>query len=177
MATYTAQILVGYGHPNDDELTYVRRPDVFWLSENSRPCWTACHGGQKRVWIPSRSDSILDDGLLMVSALVFDIPNLTDALSETRVALSDGHVELSASLSDEQHQRLVELVKHGSEQHSAKLILSIFAHSSLLSRVHRLAEYRFQMEVLRPTYTRLYNRWRDAILESGSLDQPHSTDD
>lgn len=169
MATYTAQILVGYGHPNDDGLTYVRQPHVFWLSENSRPCWSICHGGQKHVWVPRRPDSILDDGILMVSAFVFDMPNLTDALEETKVILSDRHVELSTSLSDKQHKNLITLVKHESDRQSLKAILSVFAHSSLLSTIHRLADYSFQVEVLRPSYTRLYNRWRDAVLETGSL--------
>ncbi|MFC1895623.1 hypothetical protein ACFL0Q_03030 [Thermodesulfobacteriota bacterium] len=72
MGTLTAQILVGYPHPNHDGIN----PTHFlFLSENDRPAWVMVNenvseeGGSgvgRITWIPT-IDDMLEDAMLMIA--------------------------------------------------------------------------------------------------------------
>ena len=179
MATYTGLILAGTPHPNNDGLMYHREPRRLWLSENSRAAWCldtparAIRDGRRRgqtVWVPRRPSSILDDGLLMVSVMI-----LKDR--ETRSALANmldcdeppARIDLTKSISNEQHRCLIDLSRKNSEGYFFKLIISCFHGCSMEHQMPVLENYGYDVEVLVPAYTRLYCRWLNSTVIRGSL--------
>ena len=176
MGSFTAQILVGEAHSNHDGLISGSIAQLF-LSENSIPAWTLQPGSWASdpvVWTPEKPDSILEDGLLMVANFVVG--------NEALVALFGEHVpngeltnlNLGEILSA---NTLAEMREHCREcafdtPSRLKIVLCCFYGSSVLGQLDRIKSYRFDCEVLSPTFTRVYSRWRDDVQISGSLCQP-----
>jgi hypothetical protein len=185
MATYTGLILVGVGHPNDDGLMYSREPRRVWLSENSRPAWCldiiahAARDGRsgQTIWIPKCPASILEDGLLMVATLVVNIKELrTELLNALSISALPSTIDLGKDLTSEQHSRLIQLSRESSHGWCKKLIIANFHGCSMLGQLLVLEHYGYDVEVLTPTYTRLYSRWLKATVIRGSLrDLPEIT--
>ena len=177
MATYSGLILVGTQHPNDGGLLYNREPRRMWLSENSRAAWCldttarAIRDGRRAqtVLLPRRPGSILDDGLLMIATHVLKIEEVKSALINVLDCEElPARIDLKKAISTEQHQSLVEL----SRKHSVgyfKLIISTFSGCSMERQLPILSEYGHDVEVLSPSYTRLYSRWLKSTVIQGNL--------
>lgn len=182
MATYTGLIMAGTPHPNDDGLLYHREPRRMWLSENSRAAWCldttakAIRDGRRgqTVWIPRRSGSILDDGLLMVAVMILKDKEIRSALSNMlNCEELPARIDLTKAITSEQHRCLIDLSRKNSEGYFFKLIISTFHGCSMEHQLPILEKYGFDVEVLAPAYTRLYCRWLNStVIRGGLSDMP-----
>jgi hypothetical protein len=178
MATYTGLILAGTPHPNDDGLLYNRQPRRLWLSENSRAAWCldtparAIRDGRRAqtVWIPKRPSSLLEDGLLMVAVMILKDKAIRSALSNVLDCEElPARIDLTKTISNEQHRCLIDLSRKNSEGYFFKLIISTFHGCSMEHQMPVLENYGYDVEVLTPAYTRLYCRWLNSTVIRGSL--------
>ncbi len=173
-----ALILAGTPHPNDDGLLYNREPRRLWLNENSRPAWCLDNTARamrdarrgQTVWIPRSPNSILEDGLLMVVALVL---NTDEVKSELADALGyrelPSRIDLCTALTNGQYARLINLSRKVSFGWYLKLVIANFHGCTMINRLLALEHYGYDAEVLTPFYTRLYSRWLNATVIKGSL--------
>jgi hypothetical protein len=171
MATLTAQILIGTGHPNDDGIQHTHS---LFLSEGNRPGWVLLPENmineqsrqKKKVWIPASVDTFLEDGLLMIALFVIKDKAVIKYVKERYKGplFKLNHVE---DLTVEDRLHLYELCRTSKIHY--KLIISIFFQSSLQGDLHKLANYDMDVEVLTPVYTRLYSGWTGRQDEQGIL--------
>ena len=179
MATYTGLILAGTPHPNSDGLLYHREPRRLWLSENSRAAWCldtparAIRDGRRAgqtVWIPRRPSSILDDGLLMIAVVILKDKEIRSVLSNMlNCEELPARIDLTKAISNEQHRRLIEMSRRNSIGYFFKLIITSFHGCSMARQFPILGEYGYDVEVLAPSYTRLYSRWLNSTVIRGRL--------
>ena len=179
MTCYTAQLLGGFPHPDLDGFIENREPRRLILSENSRAVWTlfstirAIRDGRidKVIWKARRPSSILDDGLLMLSALVLRDKAVREALMGMLNCNELASIDLSKALTGEQHHKLISLSRESSQGRYYKIIISSFYGSCLLNRVHALESYGYDYEVLMPFCTKLFSRWLKADVVRGDLNE------
>lgn len=176
MGTNTATILVGRSHPNHGGI--IPSAELI-LSENSRPAWTlsprfearldaeemAFPNFPKRVWIPSRPEHILEDGLLMLALYVWrnrelrcQARELFD-LKEPRQDLTRVDAERLAALRDSARTC----------SWPGKLVLSVFRDSYLLNQLEKLEPWPIQAEVCTPQWWRIQSQWDEVPRTGGSL--------
>jgi len=170
--------MAGTPHPNDDGLLYHREPRRMWLSENSRAAWCldtparAIRDGRRGqiVWIPRRPSSILDDGLLMIAVVILKDKEIRSVLSNMLDCDElPARIDFTKAVTNEQHQSLIDLSRKNSEGYFYKLIISCFHGSSITRQVPILSEYKYDIEVLVPGFTRLYSRWLKSTVIRGNL--------
>ncbi len=169
MATMTAQILIGRGHPNDDG---INTSHCLYLSENSRPALLlikhdlfASAREKPLVWIPTL-ESFIDDAILMIAALVLKDQEIVQMLSTFGVT-DLTRVEVYQQLQEEQRQTLYQMCRDTLEV--PKLIITVFYRSSLRLNLEALAHYKMDIEVCRPVYTQLYSNWTQQVTNKGEL--------
>lgn len=171
MATITAEILVGWSHQNHGRIV-PHKIDRLRLSENSRPCWTFGSGRQSIRWVPESPETILEDGLLLTALHVL---RHEDLLASSPVALRRTN-SMPVSLGDFDAKLLQRLraacreYDFGGPGHQY-LVLCVFEGSSIKRQLPVIAEYRFDCEVLIPTYRRWYSDGTGKTSVRGSL--PH----
>ena len=175
MATLTAQILVGIGHPNDDGML---TQATLGLYENSRPSWQLeirsprpAHGaakpGPRRIWIPSHPKRILEEGLLMLALYVWPQPELWDGVQQTLgLDLRHPRQDLTA-VAPEPLAALCEQARRDSQ--GGKLAIMVLNGSSLRQQLPRLEAWPLDAEVCTPQWWRLYNHWDGRSRIGGSL--------
>ena len=161
MATWTAQILVGQGHPNHGGIG--ARYQLF-LSENDRPCWECfpifpprlgevLKNEEHTVWIPPGPENILKCGLLMVALHCFD-PMDSRAVNKELVSsaksmskkIMDKFVDMSI-LTDKQFKELYGMAKKIKIDDSTKLIVTVLAGSSITGQLKELKKHKYDVEV------------------------------
>ena len=173
MATYTGQLLCGDGHPNDDGLmpSSVRS---LWLSENSRPAWII--GEPRRrptyVWLPHAPDTILSDGLLMVVTLILEQHSLWRSVGIDIDPQQRPTIDLAKVITPDQHDALLNAARAASVGSRLKVIVAAFTGSSVLAQLSQTREFAFDVEVLAPVGSRLYDRWTRSTWLSGMLKEP-----
>lgn len=173
MGTLTAQILVGRGHTNHDGINPTH---YMFLSENSRPAWTLT--GQnifddqepvgRFIWIPSAPETILDDALLMIAVHVSRDENIVKIFHQSIKNSKSDYVDLGELNGKPDQQKLYELCRKIED--FPKLIISVFESSSVGSQLHLLQNYKMDVEVCAPTYSRIYSEWEEKTIVEGSLD-------
>lgn len=169
MATVTAMVHVGVGHPNDDGLLPTSMKGPIFLQENSRPVWThhePDHAGCTLV--PSKPSTILEEGLVFVGIrlLVWLLSGpFGSAISKA------GRHDAGTLIPDIAARRLViETAMGFAESEGRKVVVSVLHGSSLLSLLPTLEAWPLDIEVLTPAYVRVASRWLpDGRFVSGSL--------
>ena len=161
MATWTAQILVGKGHPNHGGIMAGYQ---LFLSENDRPCWECFPIFPPRlgevlkneghtVCIPPGPGSILECGLLMVALHCFDpmarLPvnkELVSSAKSMSKKIMDKFVDMSI-LTDKQFKELYGMAKKIKIDDSTKLIVTVLAGSSITGQLKELKKHKYDFEV------------------------------
>ena len=161
MATWTAQILVGKGHPNHGGIMAGYQ---LFLSENDRPCWECFPIFPPRpgevlkneghtVWIPPGPGSILECGLLMVALHCLDRvgpvtvnKELVSSAKSMSKKIMDKFVDMSI-LTDKQFKELYDMARKIKINDSTKLIVTVLAGSSITERLKELKKHKYDFEV------------------------------
>ncbi len=177
MATLTAQILAGIGHPNDDGLL---PQATLGLYENSRPCWQleswpkhplqgAATPAPRRVWIPSRPERILDEGLLMLALYVWRQPVVRQ---QARAAVGLDLHKAWQDLTTLDPVALAALCESARGLPCpGKLALMVLNGSYVQQQLPRLEQWPLQAEVCTPAWWRIQNQWEETPRIGGSLQQ------
>ncbi len=169
MATYTAQILVGSGHPNQDG---IMPSHCLYLSENSRPSWVLLPasdsvGSEAKVtWIPTLENT-LDDALLMIAIHVLEEPEITRLAAEYATSTENNWVVMYEDISSEHRQELYQKCRQ--LENRFKLVITMLRGSLLADQLKTLENYQMDVEVCTPTYVRLYSRWLEQTRVEGDL--------
>lgn len=176
MATLTAQILAGIGHPNKDGLL-VHASLV--LYENSRPSWqldlrqprpshSRAASGPRCIWIPSHAERILEEGLLMLSLYVWRQPVVR------RMARDQAGLDLRAPRQDLTQldptdlNALCDVAR--AQPSPGKLAVTVLTGSSLRPQLPRLEDWALEAEVCTPQWWRMQNQWDASPRTGGSLE-------
>lgn len=173
MATFTAQILIGHGHPNSGGINPTH---YAFLSENSRPAWILVSqnifeeeetGPSKVTWIPTL-ENMLEDALLMVAIHVCKSHEVVQLGRSFHEEIESDWLELHSAL-DESHRN--ELYQKCREITGfPKIVVSVFQGSSIERHLSVIAEYGMDAEVCRSTYARFYSHWANETKILGSLE-------
>jgi len=172
MATMTAQILIGRGHPNHDGINPTH---YLFLSENGAPAWILVNENifsfnsnrSKITWIPT-VENMLEDAILMIAVHVLKDHKISAMFNsffendEARIKLYD--------LQQTQRNELYQQCREHME--GPKLIISVFQDSSIINQLPVLNQYKMDVEICQPTYTRLYSPWGGNIIEKGNAPKP-----
>jgi hypothetical protein len=173
MGTITAQILAGRGHQNHDGII----PNHYlFLSENDRPAWIMVNqnvyqypsGNQPRlIWIPT-VENMLEDALLMLAIHGVQAPEMV-AMYERFVRKKDAErIFMYEDFTEVQRAEMYQQNRKA-DFGSCKIVLTILKMSSIERQIPILAEYKMDVEVCAPKYTRLYSQWDRRVRETGSL--------
>ncbi len=173
MATLTAQIIVGRGHPNHGGVS----PTHFlFFSENDRPAWILVPENvfgkgsidiERTVWIPT-IEHALEDGLLMIALHVLkdrEMVNLTEKYFGNK---GIDRAELYKDINGSQLAELRE--KARAVQGDYKAVITTLRDSLLKQQLTVLKHYKMDVEICVPVYSRLYSQWNNRIRTEGSLD-------
>ena len=160
MATLTAQILVGTGHPNHDGINPTH---YIFLSENSRPSlilveeniFNEKNSTSKIIWIPT-VENTFGDALLMINFHVLKSDKLASFLEKQEIDLNEdfGNLyEIYKKLSQEKNITLKELddlnIKIFKEYEDAKLVVSILKESTLYRQIDTIKKSGINCVVLK----------------------------
>lgn len=172
MATFSAQIIVGDAHPNDDGINPTH---YVFLSENSRPAWVLVpenifnrrkSATRKVTWIPT-VERMLEDALLMVAIHVMkdsEIVNLAHSLGSN---IESERLELYSTFEDSHREQLYQKCREITD--FPKMVITAFKGSSIETQLPIVEEYGMDLEVCRPFYTRMYSPWTNETRVEGSL--------
>jgi len=175
MGTFTAQILIGQGHPYHDG---IHPSHYLFLSENDRAAWilvpqNVFRGFQRMVgpkitWIPT-VENMLEDALLMIALYVWGDEELCDMARRHFKNKRRNWVELYEDIESEHLQTMYQ--RSRSLDIGGKIIVSVFQHSTILHQLKVLDQYKMDMEVCVSKYFRSRSVWDGRIIEEGSLDE------
>lgn len=174
MATITAQILIGSGHPNDGGLIFEGQQRLS-LSESSRMAWLFKQSPKNLVvWIPT-VEHCLEDAFLMIAVLVqCDAELIGLAKSFYPTIDTQQHVTLYEVFSHEQRQQLYAKCRQitSSNKNFDKMIVSVFRQSHLLSvgQLSVIEQYQTDIEVCCVCYSRIYSMWKKQTHVEGKLE-------
>ena len=173
MSTLTAQILVGNPHPFDDGII----PSHFiFLKENNQPSWSLVKANvfqenknyklSEIVWRPTL-ENMLEDALLMVAIHVLKNKEIIKIAKDFSSKIDSQLLELNSHLNNEQKEVLYKKCRELSE--FPKIIISIFRSSTIEEQISVLEEYKMEVEVCTPVYSRLNYRAKENSRIEGSL--------
>ena len=171
MATRTAVIQIGVGHPNYGG--FVDPPGVtsLWLSEGARPIWLQFGNRTfqtRRGWLPRDPATILIDGMaavLLAQLVDEDLECLPPAVREClRGRKVDFH-----NCDTNVYEKLIDVAQEQAVNFSGKLIISTFSGSAILQMWDTVDAFDIDVELLAPFGTRLWNRWRSETIRTGFL--------
>jgi hypothetical protein len=167
MGTVTASIHAGAPHPNDDGLTWMSMSSV-WLTENSRPHWASAGSARhtaSAIWRPARPASILRTGLCFAAAENLKLHRNADG--RLHELLTEPSVDFHSLAEPELEEALWRLVRQTAATNMCKVIVCSFMGSAVSRQLDCLDELDCDIEVLRPTDTRLYCRWQERVNTTG----------
>jgi hypothetical protein len=175
MASHTACMLVGSGHPNHGGIS---ANCMLLLSENHRPAWellpmpgTRLPGRGKppqnrAVWIPTVED-MLEDGLLMVGLLVHRDPKLVELATSFFKQDYTRRIEMYDDIDAESRRQLYSACRMiGPEP---KVVLTVLNGSTLRGQLPFLKQYRMDLEVCVTIFRREYSVWSEETVVEGDL--------
>ena len=166
MGSFTAQIIVGQAHPNHGGII---PSHYLFLSENSKPAWVlmseniTSNKDKQITWFPT-VENMLQDALLMISVHVLDNKELRDEIKDV---LDKHTVFLYDDIGEEKLKNLYELCH--SIDFDCKLVVVAFEGSTIRSQLKIFENYKMDLEVCTPVYSRHYFQWTDSIKANGSL--------
>ncbi|MTI95698.1 MAG: hypothetical protein FH749_09480 [Firmicutes bacterium] len=169
MATITAQILVGSGHPNHDGIW---PGHCLYLSENSRPTWIlvpdalSSEERAKVTWIPT-VESMLEDALLMIAIHVIKAPPIVELAQEYIQSQEQNWVVMYEDVEPENRRRLYQRCRE--LENNFKLVITVLRGSAIEEQLPVLTEYQMDVEVCTPSFVRLYSRWLEQTRVEGEL--------
>lgn len=171
MGSVTAQILAGTGHPDDGGII----PTHFlFLSEGARPVWTLVpqslfpRKGRKKseiTWIPA--GNMVEDALLMIATHICRNEKILALGKSCCEAFEADSLDLATDLKPEDRVRLYEECRR--IEAFPKIIVTYLRHSSVEFAVAVLREYRMEVEVCGPFYSRIYSGETKEIMEDGAF--------
>lgn len=168
MATLTAQMLIGYGHPNDDGINPF---NYLFLSENSKLAWILVHqnvfqgqpNNEKIIWIPTVEHTIYDAMLMIAIYICKD----KEIIEMSGIDINKKYVCLYSEISKDKLQELYEKCLDFDKY--PKIILSIFKGSILKQQAENLTGFNMDLEILTPSFSRLYSRWNNETIIEDKL--------
>lgn len=167
MGTVTAAIHTGVPHPNDDGLMPGSIRTV-WLTENSRASWFSpgrtTHTAAV-IWKPGDPSSILRVGICFAVSEALSLES--QAPGRLRPLLTQGSVDFSKPDVARWQDDLWSFVCDALEGSRLKLVVCGFQSSAALRQLECLEALACDIEVLRPTDTRLYSRWTEETRRTG----------
>jgi len=172
MATLTAQILVGSPHPNHDGINPTH---YLFLSENDRPAWILVDQNvfpeerssvSRITWIPT-VENMLEDALLMVAVHISKNREILEMAKVFSIDIESNDVELYSSLNESQRNTLYQKCREILE--FPKIIISVFRGSTIERQLSILKQYKMDVEVCSPIYSRLHSSWSGKNRIEGSL--------
>ena len=172
MATMTAQILVGNSHKHSGGLIPLHQ---VWLSENDRPALVLqalSQAGEKPevagdvVWIPS-GGNMLDDAMLLIGIHAIRDESLLEVARKCGLDPDAARLELGEVCTEEQREQLYR--KCQEVLVGPKIIMSIFRDSSMEQHLGVLVDYKIDVEVCTPSYSRLFSAWKNETTTEGTL--------
>ena len=172
MATLTAQILIGSPHPNHDGINPTH---YLFLSENDRPAWVLVDQNiiqeerssfPKITWIPT-VENMLEDALLMVAIHILKNREIVEMAKGFYSKIESKRFELYSNLNESQRNTLYQKCREISD--FPKVIISVFRGSTIEKQLAVLEQYKVDVEVCSPIYSRLYSSWTNENRIGGSL--------
>lgn len=156
MATFTAQILVGTEHPYHGGIN----PTHFlFLSENDRPAWILTNENitgenpdvEKIVWNPT-TENMFEDALFMINLYIEKDKTLIAYLKENhkKINFNTNNISIPEILDKKELEKIYQLnLDLLKKNKSLKLVVSIFADSSLKDIVKSLNGSEIKCEILK----------------------------
>jgi len=179
MSTYTAQILIGRGHPYDGGVIHTHQ---MFLQENGISRWILSPqnvypinepAGESIVWIPT-PDHMLEDALLMIGLYVLKDERLIQEANmllergrERGREIADHYLVIAGGL-DEELQRLYALSRE--IKYPFKIVVVIIEKdASINKQLHVLEQYDVEVSVSKPTYSKVNSILSGRTVIRGSL--------
>jgi hypothetical protein len=173
MGTMTAQILIGENHPYEGGI--VNLSHTLSLSENGVPRWTI-RGNHFRPskadfkpvgWIPT-FESMLEDGLLMISLYALNDPKLISLSEEVFKKPIYDVTSLYEEISPSDLQKLH--IANREILSGKKLVINVFNGSSINRHLRQLKYYsHLELEVCRSVFSKHYSLWSKQFVTEGFL--------
>lgn len=173
MATLTAQILVGSAHPNHGGINPTH---YLFLSENDRPAWilvpenifnTGANKVEKKItWMPT-VENMLEDALLMIVIHVLENKEITELAQKYVRNKRDDCVELYQDINSQYLEKLYEKCRAVDARY--KIVVTVLEGSSIQNQLKVIDNYKMDVEVCIPKYSRQYSRWINDTKIEGSL--------
>jgi len=172
MGTFTTQILVGTPHQNNDGINPTH---YVFLSENDRPSWILVHQNiftehedNERIitWIPT-IENMLEDALLMIAIHVCKNKEVIKLAKNFNAKIESQRVELYSDLEENNRKQLYEQCRQIPD--FPKIIISVFRGSTIAQQLNVLEQYKMDVEVCKPIYSRLYSAWKQETMIDGSI--------
>ena len=171
MGTMTAQFLVGTPHQNHDG---IQPTHYLFLSENSRPAWVLVPQNifrddriqNKVTWIPT-VENMLEDAFLMIAIHIQKDREIIELAESFYKNAQSDRLELYEHFSDSQRTQLYEMCRQLS---FTKVIITVFRNSTILRQLQIIEQYKMDVEVCCPTYSRLFSVWSKETRIEGSLE-------
>ncbi|MGI6365541.1 MAG: hypothetical protein ACOX2G_07345 [Bacillota bacterium] len=169
MATVTAQILIGRGHPYHDGIEPSHR---LYFLENTRPSLVLFPEVQgegepvKVTWIPTLENA-LEDALLMIAIHVIKDPEIVELASQFLRSQENNWVVLYEDISPQDLEVLYQRCR--ALDNTFKLVVTVLRGSHIEEQLKILHQYKMDLEVCRPNFVRLYSNWLDQTRIEGEL--------
>ena len=156
MATFTAQILIGTEHPYHGGIN----PTHFlFLSENDRPAWILTNENitgenpdvEKIVWNPT-TENMFEDALFMINLYIEKDKTLIAYLKENhkKINFNTNNISIPEILDKKELEKIYQLnLDLLKKNKSLKLVVSIFADSSLKDIVKSINGSEIKCEILK----------------------------
>jgi len=174
MSTVTAQILVGRAHQNHGG---IEPTHYLFLTENSKPAWFVFsadvffkenHKTNKITWIPT-TDNKLEDALLMIAIHILKDKEICKLSKKYFRNKSAERVEVYEDIDKKDRHKLYE--KCRAIKNIFKIVLTALESSSILYQIKILENYKMDVEVCTPQYTRSYSGWIGETRIKGTLEE------
>lgn len=170
MATITAQIMIGSGHPNHDGIVSSHR---LYFLENSRPSLVLLPEevlGEadpiKVTWIPTLENT-MEDALLMIAIHVLKDPDIVEMASNFLRSEDNNWVVLYEDISPQDLETLYQRCRD--LKNTFKLVVTVLRGSNIEEQLKVLAQYKMDLEICRPNFVRLYSQWLEQTRIEGEL--------
>jgi hypothetical protein len=140
MATVTASIFVGRGHPNDGG---INPSHIILLSENSRPALRLIYleDKQEEIFVIPTVDNMVEDIYLLIATEVMK------QLNPGKKLYTESRKSLYEIFSDDERKKLYEQTKAAIAGLRIKVVFNLLEGCHLLHQMDRIQEYPVEVEV------------------------------
>lgn len=173
MGNVTAQILIEESHVDSKGINPTH---YMFFSEDRIPTWTILsdniHSTDKefikKVWYPTMENT-LDDALLMIALYVLEDEAAIELAKLSFKDFSQNSIGLYNDIDKENREKLYEISRNLFS--GLKIVITVMEGSSLFDHLKVLKDYKMEIEVCTPIYSRLYYSWYKEQIEKGSLNR------